>query len=66
MVSVGDMDSPLVLAVLGDRGFQDLILGVLQGRTCQQLGKIGPDVGGLPSKHLNERCERARMEGSKN
>ena len=34
------MDSPLVLAVLGDGSFQNFILGILQRRICQQQGKF--------------------------
>ena len=64
-VGAGGRDSPLVLAVLCDRSFQHLILGILRCRSHQQLGKFGPDVGGLPSRHLNEHCERTRAEGSK-
>lgn len=56
------MDSPLVLAVLGNRSFQHLILGILWHRTRQQLGKIRPDMGGLPSRHLNEHCEQVKVE----
>ena len=43
--SAEGMDSPLVLAVLGDRSFQHLIFGILQRQACQQLEQIGPDVG---------------------
>ena len=53
------MHSPLVLAVLGDRSLQHLILGILQRQTCQQLARIGLDMGRLPSRHLGELCELA-------
>jgi hypothetical protein len=53
------MRSPLVLAVLGDRSLQHLILGILQRQTCQQLARIGPDMGGVPSRHLRGLCELA-------
>jgi hypothetical protein len=36
---------PLVLAVLGDRRFQNLILGILGRRTGKQQEKIGLDNG---------------------
>jgi hypothetical protein len=58
-VGAGNMHSPLVLAVLGDRSLQHLILGILQRQTCQQLARIGPDMGGVPSRHLRGLCELA-------
>lgn len=55
------VDSPLVLPVLGDRGFQHLILGILERRTCQQQSQTEPEMSGLPSRHLKK--TREQMEG---
>ena len=60
-----DTDSPLVLAVLGDRSFQNLILGVLERRICKQQERIGPDMEILPSRHLNDLGEQLRVGGLK-
>lgn len=59
------MDGPLVLAVLGDRSFQNLILGILRRRIRQERGEFGTDMSELPSRHLNKLNEQSEMRGLK-
>ena len=61
MVEKRNMDSPLVLAVLGDRSFQNLIFGVLWQGIGQEQEKNGLEMGILPSRHLNDLCEQPRV-----
>lgn len=61
-----NIDRPLILAVLCDRSFQNLILGILGCRTGKQQGENGWEMSALPSRHLSGLREQLKAGELKN